>query len=267
MLDSLASWHAHFTKNRCNSGDIPWDTPDALTCDEKSCISNSIAAFQLGEYSEGKGLLKSAAAYAEKSGDRLLVPVTKLFIAEEQNHALLLKRFMSNHDIPLVKKNWTDAVFRRLRKNVGYELTITVLITAELISVVYYRALKRATNSKLLAGVCDKILADEVAHIKYESEMLNHIRDSKPAAVRLVTAFLHRFLFFGTTLVVFFNHKRVLKRGGCGFYDYWEACWAEFSACFNRPVAVQVSESICLSPPPGSTDSGDKPGANLLLWR
>ncbi|HEX5735881.1 MAG TPA: hypothetical protein VF131_23850 [Blastocatellia bacterium] len=244
MIDSLKSWHAHFTKNRANTGNIPWITADALTGDEKSCIANSIAAFQLGEYSEGKGLLKSAAAYAAKSGDQLLVPITKLFIAEEQNHALLLKRFMSIHDMPLVKKNWTDAVFRRLRKNVGYELTITVLITAELISVVYYRALKGATNSKLLASICDKILADEEAHIKYESEMINQIRDSKPASVRQVTVFLHRFLFLGTMLVVFFNHKRVLKRGGCGFYDFWRSCWAEFSACFNKPMAVQVSESI-----------------------
>jgi hypothetical protein len=244
MLDSRASWLAYFTKNRSNTADIPWDTHDILTGDEKGCIAASIAAFQLGEYSEGKGLLKSAAGYADRSGDPLLVPITKLFIAEEQNHALLLKRFMGYHDMPLMKKNWTDAVFRRLRKNVGYEVTITVLITAELISVVYYRALKRATNSKLLAGVCDKILADEAAHIKYESEIINHIRDSKPAAVRHVTAFLHRFLFFGTMLVVFLNHKRVLKRAGCGFYDYWEACWVEFSACFDKPMAVQVSESI-----------------------
>ncbi len=244
MLDSLRSWHAHFTKNRSNAGDIAWDTPDALTVDEKRSIAVSIAAFQLGEYSEGKGLLKSAAAYAEKSGDLLLVPITKLFIAEEQNHALLLKRFMNIHDIALIKKNWTDAVFRRLRKNVGYELAITVLITAEIISVVYYRNLKRATNSKLLAAICDKILADEAAHIKYETEMINDIRDSKPAAVRHVTAFLHSFLFFGTTIVVYFNHRRVLKRGGCEFYDFWAACWSEFSTCFNKPMAVQVSESI-----------------------
>lgn len=244
MLDSLRSWHAHFTNNRSNSGDIPWDAHDELTGDEKHCIADSIAAFQLGEYSEGKGLLRAAASYSEKSGDQLLVPITKLFIAEEQNHALLLKRFMTSHDMPLMKKNWTDAVFRRLRKNVGYELTITVLITAEIVAVVYYRALKRATNSRVLAGVCDKILADEVAHIKYESEMINHIRDSKPAAVRQITAFLHGFLLFGTTLVVYVSHRRVLKRGGCGFSGFWGACWAEFSTCFNKPMAIQVSESI-----------------------
>lgn len=244
MLDSLKSWHAYFSKNRTNSGNIPWDAQDALTGDEKECIRHSIAAFQLGEYSEGKGLLKSAARYAEKLDGEYLVPITKLFIAEEQNHALLLKRFMDIHNIALIRKNWTDAVFRRLRKNVGFELTITVLITAEIISVVYYRALKRATNSKMLAGICDKILTDETFHIKYESEIINHIRDSKPAAVKQVTAFLHQFLFFGTMLVVYFNHKKVLKRGGCDFSDFWAACWLEFSNCFSRTIVVQTSESL-----------------------
>ncbi|HJQ69853.1 MAG TPA: ferritin-like domain-containing protein [Blastocatellia bacterium] len=229
MLDSLKSWHAYFTKNRAKPTEINWDAPDSLTADERICIKDSIAAFQLGEYSEGKGLMKAAGAYAARSGDDLLVPITKLFIAEEQNHALLLKSFMNIHDIPLMKKNWTDDVFRRMRKNVGYELSITVLIMAEIISLVYYRALRRATNSKLLRAICDKILSDEAAHVRYESEVIDHIRSSKPAAARWATESLHRFLFFGTTIVVYLNHKRVLNRGGCGFYDFCAACWAEFS--------------------------------------
>ena len=244
MLYSLGSWHAYFTQNRSDTCEISWDIEDRLTEDEKRCIERSIAAFQLGEYSEGKGLLKAAAAYAEELDGEHLVPITKLFIAEEQNHALLLKRFMNIHNIALIRKNWTDAVFRRLRKNVGFELTITVLITAEIISVVFYRALRRATNSKLLAGICDKILTDEAFHIKYESEIINHVRDSKPAAVKHAAASLHRFLFFGTMLVVYFNHRRVLKRGGFDFPDYWAACWSEFSNCFGRAMVFHTSESL-----------------------
>ncbi len=244
MLNSLKPWHAYFSKNRYDIGDISWDAQDALTGDEKSCIEHSIAAFQLGEYSEGKGLLKSAARYAEKLDSEYLVPITKLFIAEEQNHALLLKRFMDIHNIALIKKNWTDAVFRRLRKNVGFELTITVLITAEIISLVYYRALKRATNSKVLTGICDKILADEGFHIKYESEMINYMRNSKPAAIKLVSAFLHQFLFSGTILIVYFNHKRVLRMGGYDLSDFWAACWSEFATCFSKTMLIQTSETL-----------------------
>jgi hypothetical protein len=242
MLDSLKHWYAYFSNNSSNTGDIPWDIEDSLTEHERSCIKDSIAAFQLGEYSEGKGLLKSAGLYAQKSGDEDLVRITKLFIGEEQNHALLLKRFMDTHGIEPIRNNWTDAVFRRLRKNVGYETTITVLITAEIISLVYYRALKKATNSKLLKSICDKILADEVEHVRYESEMINSIRDTRPALVKNSTAFLHQFLFLGTIIVVFLNHKRVLERGGYDFSEFWVACWSEFSKCFKRRITVQALE-------------------------
>src|SRR5215213_7201811 len=160
MLCSLKSWHDYFAENSSNKGAIAWDEEDTLTVAEKKRIGESIATFQLGEYSEGRGLLKFATQYASEHADDYLIKITRLFIAEEQNHALLLKRFMDRHEIAALKKNWTDTVFRRLRKNVGYELSVTVLITAEIISLVYYRALKKCTGSRLLAKVCDKLLAD-----------------------------------------------------------------------------------------------------------
>ena len=250
MLGSLKSWHAYFLKNRSNTGNIPWDGDDVLTDDERTSIKDSIAAFQLGEYSEGKGLLKSAEQYGRKSGDDYLPLITKLFIGEEQNHALLLKRFMDSQRIETIRKNWTDAVFRRLRKNVGYETTITVLITAEIIALVYYRALKNATNSKLLRAICDKILADELEHVRYESEMINYIRETKPALVKHFTAFLHQFLFLGTIIVVYLNHKKVLKKGGCDFAQFWAACWSELHnpALQNESISGIV-DSASLMPP------------------
>src|SRR2546423_6688000 len=61
MLNSLKAWHDYFLQNRAASDAIPWNAPDTLTDEEKACIGKSIAAFQLGEYSEGKGLMKAAA--------------------------------------------------------------------------------------------------------------------------------------------------------------------------------------------------------------
>ena len=231
-MNSLKEWYAYFTQNSFKRGSLACEVEDVLTAEEKRCISKSIAAFQLGEYSEGKGLLKAAERYAEKIDNPYLVPITRLFIAEEQNHALLLRDFMVRHEIELIKKNWTDAVFRRLRKNVGYELSITVLITAEIISLVYYKALRGCTNSPLLRRICDKILSDESAHIKYESAMLHDIRQKKSETRQSLISFLHRFLYFGTSLVVYLSHRKVFRKGGYSFSRYWSACWKGFSNCF-----------------------------------
>jgi hypothetical protein len=140
-----------------------------------------------------------------------------------------------------MKHNWTDHIFRRLRKNVGFELSVTILISAEILSLVYYDALKKSTNSDLLKKLCTKILADEMAHVKYESEMLISIRQSKSALSRALINFLHKFLFIGTVFVVYLSHRKVLNRGKYDFANFVAACWLEFSDCFPSAVIVRAS--------------------------
>ncbi len=247
MLLSLANWQKHFENNELNNS-INWLLEDVLTKEEYKNIKKSIAAFQLGESSEGRGLMQAAKNYAQTHNDPYLVSITKLFIKEEQGHALLLRRFMDKHKIPILKRNWTDDIFRKLRKNVGIELSVTVLITAEILSLIYYSALLNATNSKLLRSICEKLLRDEVEHIKYESELLNHIRKEKPFLTRQLIRFTHQFFYFGTMLVVYFSHNKVLNAGGYSFAGFWAACWQEFSCCFGqgnllKKLAKQTSNS------------------------
>jgi hypothetical protein len=243
MHEALKDWHNYFVQNSTNRGDFTWDTEERLTAEERRCIGKSIAAFQLGEHSEGKGLLKAADSFAKSKNNPYLSPITKLFIAEEQNHALLLRKFMELNGIALMKHNWTDSIFRRLRKNVGFELSITVLITAEIISLVYYDALKNATKSNLLKNICGKVLADERAHVKYESELLGLIRPTNSAFRRVLLPFLHRVLLVGTVLVVYLSHRKVLNRGRYDLPNFIAACWLEFSNCFPSALVVRASAS------------------------
>ncbi|KAF0246081.1 MAG: hypothetical protein FD167_3489 [bacterium] len=249
MLPPLANWQKHFGNNEFSNNSINWQLEDVVTEQEIANIKKSIAAFQLGESSEGRGLMQAAKNYAQTHNDPYLVTITKLFIKEEQ---LLLKRFMDKHKIPTLKKNWTDNIFRRLRKNVGLELSITVLITAELLSLVYYSALFNATNSKLLKAICGKLINDEEMHIKYESDLLNHIRKEKPFLVKHLIRFTHQFFYFGTMLVVYFSHYKVINSGTYSFARFWRACWQEFSCCFGqgnllKKLAKQPSNSATVN--------------------
>src|SRR5215467_4637925 len=107
MLNSLEAWFVYFSNNARDEGRICFDQPDCLTPGEQLLIKDSIATFQLGEQSEGKGLLKAAEAFALEHDLSLLVPITRMFIREEQKHAMLLGRFMALHGIRLKNRNWT----------------------------------------------------------------------------------------------------------------------------------------------------------------
>ena len=237
---SLENWHNYFAKNSATPAEIPWYLTNDLSLSEKLAIAKSIATFQLGEHSEGRHLLAFAADYAQANDNPYIVPITRYFIAEEQHHATLLKRFMVLHGVKLMQKNWTDSVFRRLRKHLRFEVSVTVLITAEMLSLVFYDALKKATNSLLLKKICEKILRDEVAHVRYEAELIEHIRSQKSSFTQFLTKSLHGFLFFGTILVVYFAHRQVIMQGGYGLKRFWSSSWEVFDKHFSAKGLISA---------------------------
>ena len=152
------------------------DIADRLSTYERNLIADSIGTFQLGEQSEGRTLLEFAERFARRHGAPALPTITALFIREEQHHAAQLREFMRANDIPLKQRNWTDSIFRRIRKLAGYEAAVTILVTAEMIGFVYYRALARATASRGLKSICRQMCADESVHLRYETQLLMTLR-------------------------------------------------------------------------------------------
>jgi hypothetical protein len=91
---------------------------------------------------------------------------------------------MESQGIPLKRHDWTDQVFRHLRRLAGFELYLCVLITAELIGNVYYRALEVATGCQRLKVLCRTLVADELAHVGFESQLLLALHAQKRAPTR-----------------------------------------------------------------------------------
>jgi hypothetical protein len=191
---------------------VPADS--RLTDQERERIRDSIATFQLGEQSEGRTLQRFADEFGARHGTAELPRVTALFIREEQHHAAQLREFMLAHDIPLKQKNWTDSVFRHARRLAGFEAAVTVLVTAEMIGFVYYRALSRATQNAYLKGICRQMCADEAIHLRYEAELLRTLRGARPPWKRACVEWAHRSLLSVTARIVFREHRRVLAYAG-----------------------------------------------------
>jgi hypothetical protein len=228
----LPDWLEHFEWNATEPDTLPWTARGDLTDEEKALIGASLATFQLGENSDGGSLMKFAAGYGRRPGCELLPAITALFIAEERHHSALLKRFMDKHGITPLKGDWTDGIFRRLRKPAGFELSISVLIVAEIISLVYYRALAEATGSRLLKAICGKILEDEKAHVEYESALIAFAQAERSAGARRAWRWSHRAFFACTVAVVYGEHRRVIAKGGRSFRVFFRDCLREFSRCF-----------------------------------
>ncbi len=223
-----AQWYEYFERNSRNLLPIPWGHPGRLSDPERRCIRRSIQEFQLGETGTGRHFLRRAADYARREGDDQYVAALEMFIREEHRHARTLGRFMTSEGIPLTKENTTDGIFRRLRHAAGLDLIISVLVTAEILAKVYYRALRDATSSVVLNALCTQILRDEVAHVRFQVERLALLRRGWNKWRFHGARLLHYVFFAGTMLVVWFNHRPVLQAGGFSIRRYWRTSWREF---------------------------------------
>ena len=217
--------------------EIPWHLGGDLTPEEARAIARSVKEFQAGESSEGRHLIRNARRYAERSGDHEYVAAIRLFIAEEQRHARDLARVLTSNGIPLVRTTLTDRVFRWLRGlGSSLEVSIAVLITAEIIAEVYYAALREATRSRVLRRLCDQILQDEVEHVRFQAEHLARLRRARRSGARAATMAMQRLLFLGTIGVVWVFHSSVLRRAELGWKDWWKSCWRTFERAFATPT-------------------------------
>jgi hypothetical protein len=225
---SSREWLEHFRANE-EQELLPEGGPP-LSEAEREALIPSIKEFQLGESSEGRHLRRRAAEYAKVSGNQDYLPAMEYFIREEQRHALYLRDYLASEGVGTVRKRWVDTVFRRLRNLAGLEVSVGVLVTAEIIAKVYYAALGKATRSPMLGRICERILRDEEAHVRFQAERLAILRRDRPELGMRLTRLLHRALFFGACLVVWRNHGAAIRRGGLGFMAYWRGCWEEFDA-------------------------------------
>jgi hypothetical protein len=226
-LGASAAWAEHFRRSLARPEIVRADEAVELTLDEVEAIATSVQEFQLGESSEGRHLISAANRYAAWSGDLEYVAALRLFIAEENRHARELGRFLDGAGIPRVKAAWPDTVFRFLRRRAGLELSIVVLVTAEIIAKVYYAALRDATGSSVLQRLCRQILRDERQHVTFQSQRVALLRARRSRWSIRIRVALHRVLMAGTCVVVWRHHGRAMRAGGFGFRRFWRATWRE----------------------------------------
>jgi hypothetical protein len=237
-------WLNHFEHHAQHPRCVPHGLADVLRPDERQLIASSIATFQLGEQSEGRTLLQAAQRFADRRRIPAFGRIVELFIREEQHHAALLRAFMEDHHIALKRTDWTDGVFRLVRRLAGLELYVYILISAELIGIVYYRALEAATDCQRLMVLCRGLVSDELAHVGFESQLLLALRAGRAAPVRELMRLAHRAFFAGTAGIVWLTHRSVLRQGGYGARSFLRVCLSQYAFHLEPVKATLASRSV-----------------------
>jgi hypothetical protein len=238
MFRDLEIWLNHFEYHAEHPRCVPAGLSNVLKPEERRLIGRSIAVFQLCEQPEGSALLRSVRHFAAKHKAAPLMRITELFIREQQRHAALLGAFMEGHGIARKQTDLTDFVFCCLRRLGGFGLRLHILVAAELIANVYYRALEAATGCQRLKILCRILVADELAHIGIESQLLLALRARQSAPLRAVTRLLHRGFFACAAGIVYLTHRAVLRGAGFRSAGFVRVCATQYAFYLESPPSI-----------------------------
>lgn len=220
-MKTSKEWIEHFREN-AKEQRVNWSIKPAISPFEISNILHSMQAWQLGETSDGSHLIRAAALYSKKINNNDYIDAVKLFIREEQKHGNNLGKYLDAINMPRIKQNWGDTLFRKIRYfNTNMEIWTLAVITVESAAQVFYQALKDATRCILLKQICTDILIDEAYHIEFQCERMDILYNNKPVHLKLISRMIYPVFFFATSLVVWMAHKKAFKAGGINYSKYF----------------------------------------------
>jgi hypothetical protein len=232
-----AWWCDYFNAYDLRQRTIPWDRLRPLTADVQRVLIPSLQDFQLGESSEGRNGMARAAAYGRRVRDPHYAEAIRLFFAEENRHAEYLARYLRRNGAELIGKSWTDFVFRRVRRLLGLEMLLTVLLTAELIGEVYYRAIRSATACPALRTVCTQLLSDERMHVRFHIERFRFLRRHRGPLRRTLQDRVWWLFFTATRVAVWTKHRRAFRLGGKSLGRFWSETGRSLRRCIRQSNA------------------------------
>ncbi|MEJ0008378.1 MAG: hypothetical protein WDM77_18940 [Steroidobacteraceae bacterium] len=240
MLQDLPVWLAHFRSQAAHPRQVPATLDDTLTGRERRLIARSIATFQLGESFEGAHLRSAVHRYCSAPEDSAYLEIFDLLIAEERRHACLLREFMQDHEIPEREHAVTDAAFRALRRLGGLEARLRILVTAQVIGIIYYRALEVVTDCRRLQILCRTLVADALAHVAFEAPLLLGLKSDKGGLAKPLVGAWERCLLTGAALMVWAAHRRVLTAAGYGPLLFLRDCRGQYAFYLRRPAVPRA---------------------------
>jgi hypothetical protein len=219
-------WLEYFRSNQSDPVDIPWAQAAPPQGAMARVLLPSLQQFQLGENASGLHFLELAREHARRTLDPDFPEAIALFIAEEQRHSSLLARYLRLTGTPLLSRHWVHAIFRRIRHWAGLESKVTVLVTAEIMALPYYRAVLAATRCPTLSAICRRILREEARHLLFQGNTLRRLQRDRPPSWVAATHTAQEMFLAATCVTAWLGHRRVFAAAGQEFFDVWRTARA-----------------------------------------
>jgi len=202
-------------------------------------LALSLGRFQLGESAGGK-IHDEMPRHPDRALDQETRRSVQLYIEEEWRHARELALVIRALGGQLQTAHWTNAAFTACRRILGLRTKMMTLAIAEVIGIVYYRALASGVGSPAMAVSLRRIANEEGRHLDFQAAFFEQAIASMPRWVRRPYRWLLQALmlaiFTAALMVLLLDHGRLLFQVGATCRGLLSASWRELAVRrFLRP--------------------------------
>lgn len=236
---NVQKWLDHFAANT-SVEEINWDQPCHLSGEIREPLAKSLAIFQLGETGEGSALFHLARSCRDDPGLEGYEDALRAFILEENRHAEVLKHMVLRVEGMLLTKQWSDRVFRSVRKLINLEFELQTLLTAELIAEAYYELLRRTVDDQPIKQACARIVKDEIGHTGFHAAFFGYRQKKWGRASRFAWKLGLDLLTETAWRVVWLDHRSCFRALGieraqfAGYVRKARRTWLRRAGLVNR---------------------------------
>ncbi len=237
-----STWLAYFEGNarpdRAPGAALFAEVPQA----RRAPVAASLARFQLGESAGGR-IHQEIATLPDRTLDAPTRRAIQLYIEEEWRHARELSLIIGALGGQLLQAHWTNGAFTACRRLLGLRTKMMTLAIAEVVGIVYYRALASGVGSPALASSLRRIADEESQHLDFQADFFDHAIASRPAwlrsGYRLLLRALMAAILCAAIVVLLLDHGRLLRSVGVKSRSVVTGSWRELSArAFLAPGRV-----------------------------
>jgi len=203
-------WIEHFNTNRLNRPEPDWSAPFTLPESKRAALARSLAEYQLGDGGGECRLIAGDSEHFRGSAENVRAVVDAWF-AEEREHSRLLAGAVRRVGGTFIKSTFAFQLFNAVRRALGVQFEMLVLLIVEIVSTGYYRLIRRYVGDEPIADMCKLILRDEARHIDFHCDRL---AARHPDGVGVLWTLLFHALAHTCATFLWHGHGRCLRTLG-----------------------------------------------------
>lgn len=257
-------WLSHFRRNRQNRPEPKWDAPLSLPQSVVKLLVRSLEQYQLGD-GGGPASLIAWNSEAFRSSSAESKELVDLWFLEEKEHSRLLGGAVARLGGTPIREHWSFSVFCGVRRWVGVDFELTVLLLTEIVSTIYYRLIKRHCEDEPIRDMCGLIMRDEAGHVAFHrARMALEGRKGRLTygAIWEAGFFL---LGYAAATMLWVNHAPALCAMGATTREFYFEIRSEigdFVTDLRREIAAENAVALERAGRPGLGRAGsDAPGS------